>query len=99
MNTQAEIISFLQYNRKLLQEQYHVTKIGLFGSFARNEQKEDSDVDILIELEEGTENIYETKNSLKQFLSISFERSVDLAREKYLKSYAKDQILKDVVYV
>jgi WD40 repeat protein len=33
MNTQAKTISFLQYNRKLLLEQYHVSKIALFGSF------------------------------------------------------------------
>lgn len=80
-------------------DHYHVSKIALFGSFARNEQRDDSDVDLLIELENGTENVHETKQSLREFLSSSFERSVDLAREKYLKSYAKDQILKDAVYV
>lgn len=99
MNTQAEIITFLQNNRKLLADRYHVTKIALFGSFARNEQQENSDVDLLIELSDETASVYETKQSLKEFLSTAFERSVDLAREKYLKSYAKDQILKDAVYV
>ncbi|MDP2079156.1 MAG: nucleotidyltransferase family protein [Sulfuricurvum sp.] len=99
MNTQSEIIDFLQNNRKLLLEKYHVTKIGIFGSFARNEQKENSDVDLLIELEEGTQNIYDIKASLKQFLSASFNRSVDIAREKYLKPYAREVILKDTLYV
>jgi uncharacterized protein len=99
MNTQHEIVEFLQNNRNLLLEKYHVTKIGLFGSFARNEQKENSDVDLLIELEEGTQNIYDVKNSLKQFLSLSFHRSVDIAREKYLKPYAREQILRDTLYV
>jgi predicted nucleotidyltransferase len=99
MNTQYEIINFLQNNRNLLLEKYHVTKIGLFGSFARNEQKENSDVDLLIELKDGTQNIYDLKDSLKQFLSSSFNRNVDIAREKYLKSYAKEQILKDTLYV
>lgn len=99
MNTQYEIVDFLQNNRKLLLEKYHVTKIGLFGSFARNEQHENSDVDLLIELEDGTQNIYDLKNSLKQFLSLAFNRSVDVAREKYLKPYAREQILKDALYV
>jgi predicted nucleotidyltransferase len=99
MNTQKEIISFLQDNRDVLLEKYHVTKIGLFGSFARNEQKENSDVDLLIELKDGTQNVYDLKNSLREFLSISFNRSVDIAREKYLKPYAKEQILKDTLYV
>lgn len=92
-------MDFLQNNRKLLLEKYHVTAIGLFGSFARNEQKENSDVDLLIELEDGVQNIYDLKHSLKQFLSSSFNRSVDIAREKYLKPYAKEQILKDTLYV
>ncbi|MDD5371953.1 MAG: nucleotidyltransferase family protein [Sulfurimonas sp.] len=99
MNTQYEIMNFLQNNRNLLLEKYHVTKIGLFGSFARNEQKENSDVDLLIELEDGVQNIYDLKDSLRQFLSSSFNRSVDIAREKYLKPYAKEQILKDTLYV
>lgn len=99
MNTQHEIMNFLQNNRNLLLEKYHVTKIGLFGSFARNEQKENSDVDLLIELEDGIQNIYDLKDSLRQFLSSSFNRSVDIAREKYLKPYAKEQILKDTLYV
>jgi len=99
MNTRDEIIEYLQNNRKFLLNQYHVTKIGLFGSFARNEQKEDSDVDLIIELEDGTKDIYDLKISLKNYLSKAFDRSVDIAREKYLKPYAKKEISKDIVYV
>lgn len=99
MNTRDEILNFLRHNHELLAQKYHVTKIGLFGSFARNEQTAQSDVDLLFELEEGTQNIYDLKNGLKAFLSAAFERDVDLAREKYLKSYAKEQIFKDALYV
>lgn len=99
MKTQDEILNFLRHNRKLLAKNYHVTKIALFGSFARNEQSENSDVDLLFELEEGTQNVYDLKNGLKTFLSAAFERNVDLAREKYLKPYAKEAILKDALYV
>ncbi len=99
MKTQDEILTFLRLNRELLANKYHVTKIALFGSFARNEQSENSDVDLLFELEEGTQNVYDLKNGLKTFLSAAFERNVDLAREKYLKPYAKEEILKDALYV
>ncbi|DAB34791.1 MAG TPA: hypothetical protein CFH82_03490 [Sulfurospirillum sp. UBA12182] len=99
MNTKTEILDFLKQNRKFLSETYHITKIGLFGSFAKDEQKEDSDVDLLIDIEEGTPNIHDLKLSLKKYLSNAFGRNVDLAREKYLKPYAKKYILKDVVYV
>lgn len=99
MNTQKEILDFLRQNRKFLLENYHITKIGLFGSFAKNEQKEHSDIDLLIDLEDGVENIHDLKLSLKNYLKNSLGRNVDLAREKYLKPYAKKYILRDVVYV
>ena len=99
MNTKDEIIEFLRQNRKLLSEQYHISKIGLFGSFARDEQAADSDVDLLVEMEDGTQNMHDLKDSLKKYLSGSFGRSVDIARAKYLKPYVKEQILKDAVYV
>jgi len=99
MNTKNEIISFLQDNRIFLSNQFYITKIGLFGSFARNEQTDTSDVDLLIELENGTQNIHELKTSLKKFLSKAFNRNVDIARVKYLKPYAKKLILKDTIYI
>jgi predicted nucleotidyltransferase len=99
MNSKNEILDFLQKNKSYIFNTYHVTKIGVFGSFARDEQTSKSDVDLLIELEDGTTNIHDIKESLGNFLSNAFERSVDIAREKYLKSYAKESVLKDAIYV
>lgn len=99
INSKIEVLNFLKTNKEFLKKTYHITEIGLFGSFARDEQKEDSDVDLLIDLENGTKNIYDLKLSLKKYLSNAFGRNVDLAREKYLKSYAKKYILKDTIYV
>ncbi|WP_295004179.1 nucleotidyltransferase family protein [Sulfurimonas sp.] len=99
MNTKQEILDFLKLNHSYIMEKYHITKIGLFGSFARDEQTQDSDVDLLIELEDGITDIYDLKISLNNYLSDAFERSVDLAREKYLKPYVKELILKDAIYV
>ena len=99
MNTKEEIIGFLHNNYKEIVTNYHLTKLGLFGSFARDEQRADSDVDILIEIEDGTKNIHDLKVSLHDYLSNAFGRSVDIARTKYLKPYAKEFILKDTIYV
>ena len=99
MNNKKEILDFLQINHKYIAETYHITKLGLFGSFARDEQTKNSDVDLLIEIEDGTKNIHDLKVSLNNYLSKAFNRSVDLAREKYLKPYAKEAILKDTIYV
>jgi len=99
IKTKEELIDFLQTHKSLLREQYAVKKIAIFGSFARNEQNEKSDIDLLIELQDNVASVYDTKEKLREYLSDSFDRSVDLAREKYLKPYAKEQILKELIYV
>lgn len=99
MITKEEILQFLKNNKVFLREKFFLTKIGLFGSFARGDQKSDSDVDILVELEEGTKNIFDLEFDLKELLKKKFSREVDLVREKYIKSYFKPFILKDAIYV
>ncbi len=99
MDTKQEILDFLQSNKIYMQKHYFLTKVGLFGSFARNEQTARSDVDLLIEIEQGTKHVHDLKISLSKYLTQAFGRDVDIAREKYLKPYAKNEILKDTVYV
>ncbi len=99
MNSKEEILDFLHKNYEAITKKYHLTKLGMFGSFARDEQNTNSDVDIIIEIEDGTQNIYDLKSSLRTYLTRSFDRSVDIAREKYLKPYVKEIILKDTIYV
>ncbi len=99
MNTKQEILAFLTEHKEELLSRFHLSKIGLFGSFSRGEQSIESDVDILFDFDENVTDVYSVKNALKEYLSSAFERSIDLAREKYLNPYAKQQILNDVIYV
>jgi len=46
-------IEILRGQQDLLKRKYLVKKIGIFGSFARQEQKVDSDIDVLVDFEEG----------------------------------------------
>ncbi|PTW01321.1 hypothetical protein C8C76_105101 [Halanaerobium saccharolyticum] len=81
--------------KPILEKNYKVKSIGLFGSFARNEANENSDVDILVQFSEdiGWEFI-----DLKRFLEESLERDVDLVTVEALKSELKEEILRDVIY-
>lgn len=99
MNTKEEILSFLKQHKEELFATYHLTKIGLFGSYARAEATQSSDVDIIFDFTADAEDIYSLKMKLRAYLSHAFEHSVDLAREKYLKPYAKKMIQKDIIYV
>jgi predicted nucleotidyltransferase len=99
MLTQQNILNFLSENKLFLREQFHVVKIGIFGSFARNEQNPDSDIDILIEMENNVSNVYDLKWNLREFLKNQFQRDVDICNSKHIKPYAKNYILKDAIYV
>jgi len=50
-----EIIQFLKKNKSYLRKHFHCSEIGLFGSNARNEQIDDSDIDILIDRRSSVE--------------------------------------------
>lgn len=99
METREDILEFLKANRKFLRNRFHINKIGLFGSFARSEQTAQSDIDLIIELDAPDADVYLLKNSIREFIASRFNRGVDLAREKYLRPYARDAILKETIFV
>jgi len=90
-------IEILKKNEGTIREKYHVRKIGVFGSFARNEEKEESDVDILVEFESDFET-FDNYIELKYFLEDLFRRKVDLVTSEALRPQLKDEILKEVMY-
>lgn len=99
MLTKETIIDFIKTNHEHLRSDYRIAKIGLIGSFARDEQDDKSDIDILVEFEPNTEDLSRLKRELKQYFKNRFNRDVDVCREKYIKSYVKDDILKEAIYV
>jgi hypothetical protein len=96
MDTRDNILEKLKELKPLLQEDYSVKKIGLFGSFSDNSFSEDSDIDILIELERPIGWKYFT---LEIFLENIFGRKIDLVTKNALKEQVKDQIIKQVKYI
>jgi len=99
MLTQQDILSFLTTNKTMLSHRFHLRKIGLFGSFARGEQKPDSDIDILVERTPDAKDIFDSDWELRELLKKQFNREVDICTEKYIKPYAKPFILRDAIYV
>jgi len=99
VSSRQEIIAYIDSHREQLRTRFHIRKIALIGSFARDEQTANSDVDLLVDLEEGTADIYQLKRNLKDELERQFGRPVELASERYLKSYYRAQILQEAIYV
>jgi predicted nucleotidyltransferase len=99
MAKREEILSFLQEKKDILFSEYKLVKLGLFGSFARNEALDDSDIDLIVEFQPNTENLSQKKSEIRDLVSKRFGRQVDLCREKYIKPYFKPQILQSAIYV
>ena len=99
MKTKDEIISFIARNKNLFRKEFHITKIGIFGSYARGEQNKDSDIDLIVEFEDNTPNLYDLKLDIKEFFRSKLGIEVDICREKYIKPRIKEEILKETLYV
>ena len=92
--------TILQELRRLkpeLEQRYGVTKIGIFGSFARNEIHRDSDVDVVVEMREP--DLFYMVH-IKESLEESFRRPVDVIRYRSLMNRRlKARIDREAVYV
>lgn len=92
------VLTYLRDNKERFKKVYHLSQVGVFGSFARGEQNGASDIDLLVEFEPDTEDLYSLKENLKDEVRIVFNRNVDLCRIKYIKPIFRDQILSDAKY-
>ena len=90
-------IEILKRHESTIKKKFHVRKIGVFGSFARGQEKEGSDIDVLIELEDKYET-FDNFMDLKFFLEDLFKREVDLVTVEALRPQLKDDIMREVVY-
>jgi predicted nucleotidyltransferase len=98
MLTSDEIIGFLGENKLYLKNHFHCIEIGLFGSFARNEQTDKSDIDILVVFEPGTPDLYNVERELKVYLKKHLGREVDVCSKKWIKPVFKQLVLKEAIY-
>ena len=90
-----EVLNKIRTVRADLVEKYTVLRIGVFGSFAKNNASKESDVDILVELDEPTFDHY---MDLKFYLEEILERPVDLVLSDTIKPRLKATIHQEVVY-
>ncbi len=97
MKTIKDIETIIQTHKKELEEKYGLKEIGIFGSYVRGEQLQNSDIDILVKIERpmGFIKFIRLENHLSQILGTK----VDLVTKKALKPYIGRRILQEVQYV
>ena len=95
--TREFILDFLKIHKRELENKFGLTKIGLFGSYARGEANKNSDIDIAVELD--SKNSFRSSFSLLYFLEKGLKNKIDLGTEHSLKPLAKEKVLKEIIYV
>lgn len=92
-----QIIDFLKTHREFFEKEFSVSKMGVFGSYARGEARDDSDIDIVVELKKP-DLFYLI--GIKQTIEEAFGSKVDVVRlRENMNLTLKKRIEKDVIYV
>lgn len=99
MPNKQQVVQQLQLQKKYLQETFGLTKIGLFGSVSRGDNRDDSDIDILFEIDNNKKFSMFQYLKLNKFLEENLHSPIDLVRESTIKEALKPYIKKDLIYV
>ncbi len=95
--TREQILDFLKQHKEEMNNRFGVVKIGLFGSYARGDAREDSNIDIAVELE--GDRLFRKFFALEAFLNLRFQKNIDLGIESTLKQIARERVAKEILYV
>ena len=97
MLSTKEIIAILKKFKAESASKYGIISLGLFGSFARNQQRETSDVDVFVTLKESDFFVLER---IKEELESLIHSNIDIVNYRdSLRNSFKQNILKDAIYV
>lgn len=92
--TKEDILQKLKALKPELRRRYRVKEIGLFGSYVRGVQREDSDIDVLVEFEDKAD-LFDLVG-LAMFLEEKLQRKVDVVPKSALRKEIRDTVLKEV---
>ena len=95
--TQSELLMKLANVKHELKPQFGIEEIALFGSYARDEAREESDVDIVI-LKSSKKNFFLRMKAV-DFLKEYLQRDVDMGYFDSMKTFIKNRIQKDLIIV
>lgn len=93
----TDILNKLSDIKSELNKKYNVIELGLFGSFSRGDNLEDSDIDIVIEYSNAI-SLFKVVE-LIEYLEKIFNKKIDLVRKKNIKQLLKKRILDEAIFV
>lgn len=97
--TKTDILNYLKENMPVFEKKYFIKKMGLFGSYARGEADEKSDIDLIYILEDDKKITYFQLYNLEKQLENHFNKKIELINLKYMNPIIKFKSLNDMIYV
>jgi predicted nucleotidyltransferase len=94
----VDILTYLREHKTDFSQRFGVQTIGLFGSFARGDASEASDIDIAVEMDSAHKTLSNFL-SLKRTMEAGLGRTVDLGIESTLKPAVKEVVKDEIIYV
>ena len=90
-----EIKSILKEHNEIFENNYSVKNFLLFGSYAKNQQTSDSDIDLLVNFKQPID--FFAFIELQDYIASLFNKKIDLGTIGSLKEFVKDKILKEAI--
>jgi len=92
-----DIIKVIRGRKTVLASRYGVRRLGLFGSYLKNQQRKKSDIDLLVQFDRDID-LFDFID-LREYLETQLNAKVDLVMESALKPNIGKRILQEVEYV
>jgi predicted nucleotidyltransferase len=97
-NRLNELLALLMRKKELLKKNFGVIDLAIFGSYARNQQKKDSDVDIYVQLKQEAKT-FDNFMELRFYLEEMLGKKVDLLTKESIREELQQKIFREAVYV
>lgn len=94
----TDVLALLREQKPSLFEKYGVQSLAVFGSYLKNAQKPESDIDFFVELESDRKT-FDNYMDLKFCLEDTLHKKIDLAIKESLREEIKAEVLREAVYV
>jgi len=93
--TKYDILNYLKEHYQEFHKKYNVQKIGIFGSYAKDEATQNSDIDIFVQMDPKLLDMI----AIKQLIEEDLHQKVDIVRLRdKMNPYLKKRILRDGIY-
>ncbi len=91
-----DILTFLSVHKNEMQKRFGLLRIGLFGSYARDEATQESDIDFVVQMKKKD---FFIREDLREYLEKHLKRNVDIGYIDSFREYYKNKIEKEIIYV